>query len=224
MVLALLGCFILAFGWFGFNPGSTLGAAGNGSLRIGIIAVNTMLAGAWGSVAAMVYTWVSGARKPDIGMMGNGLLAGLVAITAPSGYVSPLFASIIGVIAGVNVVFFAAYRGGSIHVIPICTLRGHSKMGKIGHKVKKRRIVLKSSQLVTKSINNGIKGDKETVRKSFFPYFLPHMLNRIEFRARGRLSNQTNVFGNNQIFGAVPPCLIDLYHQKIRGKSVTDML
>src|SRR5438132_1907588 len=107
MVFALLGCFILAFGWFGFNPGSTLGAAGNGSLRIGIIAVNTMLSGAFGSVAAMVYTWVSGVKKPDIGMMGNGLLAGLVAITAPSGYVSPLFASIIGTIAGINVVFFS---------------------------------------------------------------------------------------------------------------------
>ena len=107
MVLALLGCFILAFGWFGFNPGSTLGASGNGALRIGIVAVNTMLAGAFGSVAAMVYTWLSGAKKPDIGMMGNGLLAGLVAITAPSGYVSPLFASIIGIIAGVLVVFMA---------------------------------------------------------------------------------------------------------------------
>src|SRR2546425_3155585 len=107
MVLALLGCFILAFGWFGFNPGSTLGASGNGALRIGIIAVNTMLAGAFGSVAAMVYTWLTGAKKPDIGMMGNGLLAGLVAITAPSGYVSPLFASIIGIIAGVIVVFMA---------------------------------------------------------------------------------------------------------------------
>jgi Amt family ammonium transporter len=107
MVLALLGCFILAFGWFGFNPGSTLGASGNGALRIGIIAVNTMLAGAFGSVAAMVYTWLAGAKKPDIGMMGNGLLAGLVAITAPSGYVSPLFASIIGIIAGVLVVFMA---------------------------------------------------------------------------------------------------------------------
>ncbi|HEX9131514.1 MAG TPA: ammonium transporter [Ktedonobacteraceae bacterium] len=107
MVLALLGCFILAFGWFGFNPGSTLGASGNGALRIGIVAVNTMLAGAFGSVAAMVYTWLTGAKKPDIGMMGNGLLAGLVAITAPSGYVSPLFASIIGIVAGVIVVFMA---------------------------------------------------------------------------------------------------------------------
>jgi Amt family ammonium transporter len=107
MVLALLGCFILAFGWFGFNPGSTLGASGNGNLRIGLIAVDTMLAGALGSITAMIYTWLSGAKKPDIGMMGNGLLAGLVAITAPSGYVSPVGACIIGGVAGVFVVFFA---------------------------------------------------------------------------------------------------------------------
>ncbi len=107
MVLAITGCFILAFGWFGFNPGSTLGAAANGNLRIGIIAVDTMLAGAFGSVAAMIYTWVSGAKKPDVGMMGNGLLAGLVAITAPSGYVSPVSACIIGTVAGVLVVFMA---------------------------------------------------------------------------------------------------------------------
>src|SRR5438874_4554838 len=109
LVFALLGCFILAFGWFGFNPGSTLGASMNGNLRIGIVAVNTMLAGAFGSVAAMIYTWRSGAKKPDIGMMGNGLLAGLVAITAPSGYVSPLSASIIGAVAGVIVVVAAGF-------------------------------------------------------------------------------------------------------------------
>ncbi len=109
LVLALLGCFILAFGWFGFNPGSTLGASTNGNLRIGLIAVDTMLSGAFGSVAAMLYTWVSGARKPDVGMMGNGLLAGLVAITAPSGYVSPVGASIIGTVAGFLVVFAAGF-------------------------------------------------------------------------------------------------------------------
>jgi Amt family ammonium transporter len=109
MVLALLGCFILAFGWFGFNPGSTLGASGNGALRIGIVAVDTMLAGACGSVSAMCYTWLTGAKKPDIGMMGNGLLAGLVAITAPSGYVSPVFACVIGLVAGVLVVVAAGF-------------------------------------------------------------------------------------------------------------------
>jgi ammonium transporter len=107
MILAITGCFILAFGWFGFNPGSTLGAVGNGSLRIGLVAVDTMLAGAFGSIVSMIYTWITGAKKPDIGMMCNGLLAGLVAITAPSGYVSPIFACVIGAIAGFNVVFFA---------------------------------------------------------------------------------------------------------------------
>ena len=57
----------------------------------------------------------------------------------------------------------------TIELIPTCTLRGHSKMGKIGHGVKKLRVVLKSLQLVTKGINNGIKRGKDTVRKSFFP-------------------------------------------------------
>jgi ammonium transporter, Amt family len=106
MVFAVVGTLILAFGWFGFNPGSTLGASGNGDLRIGLIAVNTMLCGSAGSVVAMIYTWLTGAKKPDLGMMCNGLLAGLVAITAPSGYVSPLGSVIIGAVAGFNVVFF----------------------------------------------------------------------------------------------------------------------
>lgn len=100
--LALLGCFILAFGWFGFNPGSTLGASGLGDLRIGIIAVNTMIAGASGSLSAMLYMWIR-YGKPDGAMTANGLLAGLVAITAPSGFVSPVFGAIIGLIAGVIV-------------------------------------------------------------------------------------------------------------------------
>lgn len=109
LILALLGCFILAFGWFGFNPGSTLGASGNGALRIGLVAVDTMLSGAAGSLSAMLYTWLTGAKKPDIGQMANGLLAGLVAITAPSGYVSPVFACVIGLVAGVLVVVAASF-------------------------------------------------------------------------------------------------------------------
>ena len=98
----LLGCFILAFGWFGFNPGSTLGASGNGCLRIGSIAVNTMLAGCTGSFAALLYMWIR-YGKPDASMAGNRLLAGLVAITAPSGFVNSLSAAIIGWMAGVLV-------------------------------------------------------------------------------------------------------------------------
>jgi len=102
IVIVLTGCFILAFGWFGFNPGSTLGASGNGALRIGSIAVNTMLAGCTGSFGAILYMWIR-YGKPDASMSGNGLLAGLVAITAPSGFVSTVGSAIIGIIAGVLV-------------------------------------------------------------------------------------------------------------------------
>src|SRR5712664_635555 len=102
IVIVLTGCFILAFGWFGFNPGSTLGASSNGGLRIGSIAVNTMLAGMAGSFGAMLYMWLRYSNL-DSSMSGNGLLAGLVAITAPSGFVNPVGAVIIGLIAGVLV-------------------------------------------------------------------------------------------------------------------------
>jgi len=102
LTFVLVGCFILAFGWFGFNPGSTLGASGNGALRIGSVAVNTMLAGCTGSFGALLYMWIR-YGKPDASMAGNGLLAGLVAITAPSGFVNPLASAIIGWIAGILV-------------------------------------------------------------------------------------------------------------------------
>jgi ammonium transporter, Amt family len=102
IVIVLTGCFILAFGWFGFNPGSTLAASGNGGLRIGSVAVNTMLAGMTGAFGAMLYMWMR-YGKPDASMSGNGLLAGLVAITAPCGFVNPVASCIIGLIAGVLV-------------------------------------------------------------------------------------------------------------------------
>jgi Amt family ammonium transporter len=100
--LAILGTFILAFGWFGFNPGSTLAAT---DLRISVVAVNTMLASATGAFCAMMWAWRKKKMgKPDPGMSANGMLAGLVAITAPSGFVAPWAALLIGAIAGVLVV------------------------------------------------------------------------------------------------------------------------
>jgi Amt family ammonium transporter len=97
-----LGSFILAFGWFGFNPGSSL-AASDG--RIGVIATNTMLAGMAATLSSTLYMWWFGpTKKPDPCMMCNGLLAGLVAITAPCAFVSPIGAFIIGAVAGVLVV------------------------------------------------------------------------------------------------------------------------
>jgi Amt family ammonium transporter len=94
-----VGCFILAFGWFGFNAGSSLAG---GDLRIGVVAANTMLAGAAASFSAMLYMWMR-YGKPDISMMANGLLAGLVAITAPCAFVTSVSAVIIGAVAGVLV-------------------------------------------------------------------------------------------------------------------------
>ncbi len=107
-ILAILGTFILAFGWFGFNPGSTFAASGNGALRIGIVAVVTMLASGFGAASAMLYTWWT-EGKPNPGMMVNGMLAGLVAITAPSGYVGPIAGSFIGLVAGVLVCLAAVF-------------------------------------------------------------------------------------------------------------------
>ncbi len=99
--MVMLGTFILALGWFGFNPGSTLAGTDN---RIAIVAVNTMLAGAAASCGTLLTMYlVTG--KPDPTMLCNGLLAGLVAITAPCAFVNSIGAVIIGFIAGVIVVF-----------------------------------------------------------------------------------------------------------------------
>ncbi len=104
--MAIIGTFILAFGWFGFNAGSTLSGA---DLRIGVIATNTMLASATGAVAATLWMWIVRFKKPDPSMMCNGMLAGLVAITAPCAFVNSVSASIIGLIAGVLVVEAALF-------------------------------------------------------------------------------------------------------------------
>src|SRR3954451_21139896 len=95
-----LGTFILAFGWFGFNAGSTL-AGSDG--RIGMVAVNTMIAGMSATVTGVLYMWLV-VGKPDPSMMCNSMLAGLVAITAPCAFVTPVGAFIIGAIAGVLVI------------------------------------------------------------------------------------------------------------------------
>jgi len=103
--MAIVGCFILAFGWFGFNAGSSLAG---GDLRIGVVATNTMLAGAAAAFSSMLYMWFR-FGKPDISMIANGLLAGLVAITAPCAFVNSVSAVIIGAVAGILVclsVFF----------------------------------------------------------------------------------------------------------------------
>jgi Amt family ammonium transporter len=94
--MSVVGSLILAFGWFGFNASSTLAAS---DPRTAAVAVNTLLSSSAGAVAALLYVWAT-LRKPDVGMACNGLLGGLVAITAGCAFVSPAAAALIGAVAG----------------------------------------------------------------------------------------------------------------------------
>jgi ammonium transporter, Amt family len=102
MSIATLGALILWLGWFGFNPGSTM-AVGDGSL-IAHVAITTNTAGAFGALAATLTAWIV-LGKPDLSMIINGLLAGLVAVTAPCAFIGIIPAAIIGTVGGVLVVF-----------------------------------------------------------------------------------------------------------------------
>ena len=124
--LVITGCFILLIGWFGFNPGSQLGA----DPVIGRIALTTLLAGSAGAAVAMFTTWYRG--KPDVAMAGNGLLAGLVGVTAGCYAVTTIGAVIIGAISGLLVV-------GSVHMFdkfkiddPVGAISVHGVCGVFG--------------------------------------------------------------------------------------------
>lgn len=99
--MAVLGTLILAFGWFGFNAGSTFAGT---DFRFAVVAFNTMIASCGGVLASTLWIWFVRGSKPDVSMMCNGLLAGLVAITAPCAYVTPFGGLIIGLISGIIVV------------------------------------------------------------------------------------------------------------------------
>jgi ammonium transporter, Amt family len=133
--MATLGCFILLFGWFGFNAASTLAAT---DVQFAMVATNTAIAAAFGAVVAMFACMASKSfGKPDPGMMVNGMLAGLVAITAPCAFVTPLAAALIGSVAGVLVIaacaFFEKRRVddpvGAISVHGVCGIWGVLSVG-----------------------------------------------------------------------------------------------
>ena len=127
--MALLGCFILAFGWFGFNAGSSLAGT---DLRIAVIATNTMLASAAGAIAAMFYMWAA-YGKPDPSMSANGLLAGLVAITAPCAFVSSFWAFVIGAVGGVLVCMSVVFVERSLKLDdPVGAISVHGTCGAWG--------------------------------------------------------------------------------------------
>ena len=128
VTLAALGVFILWFGWFGFNPGST--TVGNG--EIGRVAVTTNMAAAAGAIIAMIVSWVIG-KKPDGSMSLNGALAGLVGITAGCYTVTPVGAMIIGAIAGGLVVLSVYFIDGILKVDdPVGAVSVHGVCGAFG--------------------------------------------------------------------------------------------
>jgi Amt family ammonium transporter len=131
--MAMLGTFILLFGWFGFNAASTFAAT---DVQFATVAANTAIAGAFGAVAAM-FAMQAKTGKPDPGMMVNGMLAGLVAVTAPCAFIAPWAAVVIGVIAGVLVIGAANFferRGiddpvGAVAVHGVCGTFGVLAVG-----------------------------------------------------------------------------------------------
>jgi Amt family ammonium transporter len=134
LVFVVTGTFILLFGWMGFNPGSTLGAT---DLRISVVAINTNLAAVAGSATAILF-WYFMFGKPDITMGCNGMLAGLVAITAPCAFVSPNSALVIGILAGLLVCVGVLFNErvlkvddpcGAISVHGFCGLLGGISVG-----------------------------------------------------------------------------------------------
>ena len=155
--MAFAGTFILAFGWFGFNPGSTLAGT---DLRIAVVAMNTMLASAAGAFAAMLYMWMV-YGKPDPGMLANGMLAGLVAITAPCAFVTAPVAVLIGVIAGVLVVLSAFFVEKTLKIDdPVGAVSVHGTCGAWG--------VLSLGLFADGAYGDGWNGVPGTVRGLFY--------------------------------------------------------
>ena len=132
--MAVVGCMVLFFGWFGFTAGPALA---DGGLRLGVIVMNTMLAGVAAAVAAMCYVWFM-YGKPDLSLIANGLLGGLVAISASCAFVSPFGAIMIGFVAGVlccTSVFFVERKlkvddpVGAVSVHGVCGAWGMISLG-----------------------------------------------------------------------------------------------
>jgi len=133
LAFGALGVFILWFGWFGFNPGSQLGAAGpDNAVAIGHIALTTNLSAAGGAVAAMVVAWLR-YKRPTLSLSLNGALAGLVAITAGCDIVSPGGAVIIGLLAGTLLVFSVEFIDKILKVDdPVGAVSVHGVCGAFG--------------------------------------------------------------------------------------------
>ncbi|MDD6843550.1 MAG: ammonium transporter [Prevotellaceae bacterium] len=133
LLAAALGVFILWFGWFGFNPGSQLAASGEvNRIAISHVFLTTNLAAAAGGAATMIVTWLK-YGKPSLSLTLNGVLAGLVGITAGCDLVSPMGAVVIGIVCGVVLVFSIEFIDTKLHIDdPVGASSVHGVCGIIG--------------------------------------------------------------------------------------------
>ncbi|MCI0371074.1 MAG: ammonium transporter, partial [candidate division NC10 bacterium] len=192
--MALAGTFILAFGWFGFNAGSTLAGT---DLRIGVIATNTMLASASGAIFAALYMWLT-YGKPDPSMSANGMLAGLVAITAPCAFVNSVSAFLIGAVAGVLVCWSVLFVERVLKLDdPVGAISVHGTCGAWG--------VISLGLLADGVYGDGFNGVPGTVRGILYGdagQFIAQLI--------GPLANFVFIFGASWLFFKVLDALVGM--------------
>lgn len=156
--MAVLGSLVLAFGWFGFNAGSTFAGT---DFRFAVVAFNTMIASCGGILASTLWIWIVRGSKPDVSMMCNGLLAGLVAITAPCAYVTPFGGLIIGLISGIIVVEVTFFMERKLRIDdPVGAVAVHGANGIWG--------VLSLGLFADGQYGDGFNGVKGTVTGLFY--------------------------------------------------------
>ena len=208
--MALTGAFILAFGWFGFNAGSTLAGT---DLRIGVVAVNTMLASASGAIAAMLYVWAR-YGKPDPSMAMNGMLAGMVAITAPCAFVNSVSAFLIGAVAGVLVCVSVFFVERTLKVDdPVGAVSVHGACGAWG--------VLSLGLFADGTYGDGFNGVAGTVRGLFYG-------DASQFVAQivGTLTNLVFIFAASWVFFKACDAVVGLRvapEVEIEGLDIPEM-
>lgn len=192
--MAILGTFILAFGWFGFNAGSTLAGT---DLRIGVIATNTMLASAAGALAAAMFTAMR-YGKPDTSMAANGMLAGLVAITAPCAFVNAPASVFIGLVAGVLVVLSVEWIERTLKVDdPVGAVSVHATCGAWG--------VLALGLFADGTYGDGLNGIAGAVRGLLYGD-----AGQLAAQAIGAVTNLVFVFGLSWVFFKVLDAVVGM--------------
>lgn len=156
--MAVLGTIVLAFGWFGFNAGSTFAGT---DLRFTVVAFNTMIASCAGAMASTLWIWFVRGSKPDVSMMCNGLLAGLVAITAGCAFVSPAGGLLIGLISGILVVEVTLFVERKLRIDdPVGAIAVHGANGLWG--------VIALGLFADGTYGDGLNGVKGTVKGLFY--------------------------------------------------------